>query len=388
MVKSSREAIGTGVNSHEPVAVAVTRTLRGRIADGVYRPHEYLPSERKLAADLRTSRVTVAGALRDLEREGLVERTPGRGTRVLPVVERQDRPGIGLLHGEHFHMEQVASQDSLRTLQGARDALDEAGYRYETISVPSEHDLSDRNRMDSIGAFLYIDNCYARPQHLVDLQQNGVPVVVAKLENDLDLCATWIDHRKPMLEAVRTFVRLGHDRIAFVGRESDYGIHGEAREGYLAGLREAGLGADESLVAVCRKTDALSGYFATRSLLRLPAPPTAIAVARDAIAEGVCRAAEEEGLVLGHHLSVIGFDDTTWPEGRKFLTTFREPCYEMGAAAARMLVERIVQGPAPLRRREFSTSFVLRRTAGPCFSTDRPALSLAGAGPALRERVT
>ena len=73
---------------------------------------------------------------------------------------------------------------------------------------------------------------------------------------------------------------------------------------------------------------------------------------------------------------MIGFDDTTWPEGREFLTTFREACYEMGAAAAEMLVERIVNGSMPPEKREFATPFVLRRTAGPLIRTGGAAKPL------------
>jgi DNA-binding LacI/PurR family transcriptional regulator len=136
-------------------------------------------------------------------------------------------------------------------------------------------------------------------------------------------------------------------------------------------LATHGIAVDESLIAYCPETDALSGYFAAKALLKQSNPPTGIVVARDCIAEGVCRGVEEMGLELGRDVSVIGFDDITWPGGRDFLTTFREPCYEMGQAAAEMLVNRIIDPNRTPETRVFDTPLVLRRTAGPVKQTKR-----------------
>ena len=354
-----------------PIAMEMAHRLKRAIIDGSYRPHSFLPSERQLAQSLNTSRVTVSSALRELEREGLVLRTPSRGTRVLPVLDRLSQPRIGIVHGEFSSMDEVGRQDSLRTLQGIRETLDRLGYAYSLVSVPLPHTLSPDELVKDLGAVVFIEGSHGDRDQLDELERRKIPLVVAKLECDANVSATWVDHEKSMRQAVNTFANLGHERIAFVGREASYGIHGKARAGYLAGLRELGLPADESLIAVCEKTDALSGYFAARELLRVSPSPTAIICARDSIAEGVCRSIEEAGLTLGQDISVIGFDNTTWPEGREFLTTFSEPCDEMGAAAAEMLVERIVGGWKPPERREFEASFILRRTAGPLLRTGR-----------------
>ena len=353
-----------------PVSAGVERQLRQRIIDGVYRAHVYLPSERQLAKDFSTSRVTVAHALSALERDGLVLRTPGRGTRVLPVMDRLAQSKVGIVHGELLSMETVTYRDSLLTLQGVRDALERLDFPYELVSVekPPEAELL----LSRFGAVLFVESCYGDGKLLRELEQRKIPVVVAKLEDetatdDLEVSATWVDHLEPIRQAVRTFVNLGHRRIGFVGRDANFGFHGKAREGYLQGLKEAGLDGSGSMIGVCEKTDALSGYLAALTLLSAPTVPTAIVAARDSLAEGVCRAIKESGLVVGHQVSVIGFDDTTWPEGREFLTTFGEACYEMGSAAAEMLVERIVSGWKAPERKKFDAPFILRRTAGPNF---------------------
>lgn len=51
---------------------------------------------------------------------------------------------------------------------------------------------------------------------------------------------------------------------------------------------------------------------ATNDLLRLPSPPTAISVARNAIIPEVIRASRELEVRLPEKLSLICFDDVKW----------------------------------------------------------------------------
>lgn len=181
----------------------------------------------------------------------------------------------------------------------------------------------------------------------------------------MDVPATWVDHRQATLQAVNMLVGFGHQRIALLSRPPEVYFYGKAREGYLAGLKEAAIEPDNALIALCEKTDALSAYLATRRFLQLPQPPTGIVAARDVLAEGACKAIEETGLAVGRDISVIGFDDHSWPQDPPSLTTFREPCYEMGKVAAEMLMDKIVHGCGPVEQRCIESPLILRRSAGP-----------------------
>lgn len=71
--------------------------LREHVAEGRY--HEGLPAEPRLAQQFGVARATVRKALERLETEGVIDRHPGRGTRVraaAPVAEKTARLG-GLL---------------------------------------------------------------------------------------------------------------------------------------------------------------------------------------------------------------------------------------------------------------------------------------------------
>ena len=53
--------------------------IKARIEDGTYQPHELIPPIQELSDQTGHSRHTLSKALRILEDQGLVERTPGLG---------------------------------------------------------------------------------------------------------------------------------------------------------------------------------------------------------------------------------------------------------------------------------------------------------------------
>jgi len=72
--------------------------LRDQIAQGVYAIGDLIPPEDALCARFDVSRITVRRAVSDLERLGLVEKRPGRGTYVRAGTRpSRPRPSFGLL---------------------------------------------------------------------------------------------------------------------------------------------------------------------------------------------------------------------------------------------------------------------------------------------------
>src|SRR5262245_213680 len=70
--------------------------------------------------------------------------------------------------------------------------------------------------------------------------------------------------------------------------------------------------------------------------------PTAVTCYNDLVAIGLCRALAELGIRVPDDVSVIGFDDIPLSEYLPVpLTTVSTPKREMGAVAARMLIEHV-----------------------------------------------
>ena len=66
--------------------------IRGRIEDGTYKPNELMPSMQELADQTGFSRHTIGKAMRMLQDEGLVTRTPGLG--YVPEAAALGRPAM------------------------------------------------------------------------------------------------------------------------------------------------------------------------------------------------------------------------------------------------------------------------------------------------------
>ncbi len=135
--------------------------------------------------------------------------------------------------------------------------------------------------------------------------------------------------------------------------------------GYRAALDEANLPLDSQLQCAGNFTEA-DGYTATRALLELPEPPTAIFAGNDRQAAGVYRALHELGMTVPGDMSVIGFDNLSYTEiMNPPLTTVHAPRLELGRTAATMLV-RLINGEAlDMTRVVLPTEFIERQSCRP-----------------------
>ena len=77
-------------NDESPLHVQISTWILEQIAD--YSLDDQLPTDRKLAAGLKVSTLTVQRAMSELEREGYVQRVQGRGT----FLQSRDRQVHGL----------------------------------------------------------------------------------------------------------------------------------------------------------------------------------------------------------------------------------------------------------------------------------------------------
>lgn len=351
-------------NKRIPIAEKVLRKIRRRIVSGFYLPDTYLPAERLLAREYGTSRTTISAVLGTLAEEGFVEQTRGRGSRILSPSKRLASCPIAIIH--YSGPRKDIWPESVRILHGAQDVLGKLDYPHKPfLEADTDVEKMVETLAGEYSGVLMIET-FEREALALALEARCVPLVVANLEVDLNVSATRVDHGAIMREAVRTLTGLGHRRIAFLSRPPTRSFHGKACAGYVAGLADANLEVDRELIGVCEGPSALSAYFTAVNLLKLADAPTAFVAARDVFAEGICRAVEETGMTVGREVSVIGFDDISWPTDEPFLTTFREPCREMGAVAAEMLIDRIANGPRLPEKRILPAEFLLRLSAGPC----------------------
>jgi DNA-binding LacI/PurR family transcriptional regulator len=165
--------------------------------------------------------------------------------------------------------------------------------------------------------------------------------------------------------ATRYLITLGHQRIAYIGKTTVARDAIERIAGYRAALDAAHLPIDPQLQCEGYFTEE-DGYRATKALLALADPPTAIFAGNDRQAAGVYRALHELGVTVPDEMSVIGFDNLPFTEIMyPPLTTIHAPRLELGRTAATMLLRLINGEPLEMTRVVLSTHLIERQSCRP-----------------------
>ncbi|MBO7375602.1 MAG: LacI family DNA-binding transcriptional regulator [Clostridia bacterium] len=186
----------------------------------------------------------------------------------------------------------------------------------------------------------------ARVRELI--KKSGTPSVFVTNETDLDFCDSInVNHPIGVNLILSELLRLGHERIAFVGDR--YTV---ARERVFRQMMErSDCGLREELVSISAGRSVAGGYEAAGRILDLPEGrrPTAIFAAYDNLAYGVYRAAAERGIRIPEDLSVGSIDDNQASACMTpGLTSVRVPVQEIGERAAGLILSRMRGDPSPL----------------------------------------
>lgn len=317
----------------------------------------------------------------------------GTRARVLAAIELLDyRPNPlarGLSRGRCQTLGVVVPffthASAVERLRGVVAALD--GSRYDlvlfNVETPVHRDehfatLTRRDRADG----LLIMSLPPPSGSLARLAEAGVPVVLLDIRGR-GVPAVVTDDVEGGRIATRHLLALGHERIAFIGDEPDNPL------GFTAGrFREAGYRETMAAAGVDVRADHVHHGPHVRTVARRLAErllaqrdrPTAVFAASDTQALGVLEAARTAGLDVPGDLSVVGFDDVE-VSGHAGLTTVRQPLFESGELAARILLGALEEEqPPPRLVHSLDLDLVERSTtAPPARRSGGHAMALGGA---------
>ncbi|MFD0024873.1 LacI family DNA-binding transcriptional regulator [Streptomyces sp. NPDC058382] len=187
-------------------------------------------------------------------------------------------------------------------------------------------------------------------------------VVVGRQEWAEGLSSVGLDDEPAYVEAVRRLAGLGHRRIAHVEGPQEFRHAQRRRAAWETTLRTLGLPAGPVLPG---GFTAEGGARATRRLLALDEPPTAIVYGNDLAATAGLSVAQELGVPVPGRLSVVGYDDTpltryTHPP----LASARADARGWGEAAARAL-DGVLAGEGAAHVELPPAEFIPRTSVGP-----------------------
>jgi LacI family transcriptional regulator len=136
----------------------------------------------------------------------------------------------------------------------------------------------------------------------------------------------------------------GHRRIALVNGPLSVSWCAERREGAVRALTERGLDDSEILIdVVVSDLTVDQGVRAVGSLLD-QGGPSAVMCVNDMLALGALLAMQERGTRVPDDVALVGYDDADFARAlNPSLTTVRQPSFDMGLAAAQLLLRADVR---------------------------------------------
>lgn len=256
-------------------------------------------------------------------------------------------------------------------VRGIEDVLEPAGY--SGLIVNTDNDPKrERQQVESLRSRqvegLIVATAMLDHPLLDQLSREGVlMVMVNRRPEGVDVPSITPDDATGVELAVRHLADLGHRRIAHLAGPVTTSTGLVRARAFRSTVRDLGLDDDPGLVATCEYWSEEAGAAALRALLDRDTSFTAVVAGNDLIALGCYDVFAERGLECPGDISVVGFNDMPFLDKlRPPLTTIGIPHQQIGAEAARLLLDAIADHSRPTRSVLLPLHLVVRgSTAAP-----------------------
>ncbi len=232
-------------------------------------------------------------------------------------------------------------------LSGITDVAYDAGF---TVIICQSNEIHERevanvkalyaNRVD--GILISISKDSDEFDHLNFLIDNDIPVVFFDRFAPGIVCdKVIVDDFDAAYKATKHLIDEGRRRIAHFSGPQKLLIGRERLEGYKKALKSAGIPIDESLIIHAENFE--MAREAVSKLMELPKPPDGIFAVNDLTAIGAMLTLQKRGIKVPDEVAIVGFSDGKFSGiVEPNLSSVDQHGYEMGTAAARMLIKRIL----------------------------------------------
>jgi len=362
---------------------AVRDEIRKDIEERRYKPNERIPSDDKLVARFGVSRMTIIHAIHDLEDLGYLRRKAGSGTYVCanlpsPSSLQYNRvfgilmPDLGEAEifepvttgitraGELMHNRMLWGPEAAQGRDAGQKAEDLCRYFIGKVSgvffAPLEHTPNQEEVNRRIAAALteanipivLVDRCFARYPD----------------RSKYDLVG--IDNIRAGFRMTRHLVEAGCRRVVFASRPGAAATVDARCAGYREALWRSRIepqppflldAGDHQTGEVRRFIDAVK--------------PDGIVCANDFTAARLMQDILTLGIKIPEQIKMVGINDVKYAAFLPVpLTTLRQPCKELGAAAMKAMLERLRDRKAPARDILLDCELVVRQSCGTAPNTE------------------
>jgi LacI family transcriptional regulator len=251
-------------------------------------------------------------------------------------------------------------------VRGAEDVASSSGYRLVLCNTDNDHtkELSHLNALRTYlpAGLIVIPSTFSDLTAQADsYRKAGTAVVcVDRLPRHWNGDSVTVDNEGGAYRATRLLLDMQHKHIAVITGPLHLTNAKERLGGFRRALRNAKISISPDYIQEA-SFDKQSGYSKALLLLGMLPRPTAFFAGNDMIALGVLLAIRERGLRCPEDVSLVGFDNLDFAETTSPpLSSVHQPGYQLGATAARILLDRVSGDTGPAKNCRLQTELKIR----------------------------
>ena len=181
--------------------------------------------------------------------------------------------------------------------------------------------------------------------NLQKLHEKGVPIVFFdRVSACINTHRVTADNASGAYYLTKHLLEEGYQRVAQITSPKELSITAERNAGYEKALTENNVAVDDRYIKYCAHGGMHLNEIeeAVNELLDMSQPPDAIFTASDRITIGCFAILHKKKIAIPGQVALAGFCNFSSPElFNPSLTTIRQPAFEMGKAAAELLIQLI-----------------------------------------------
>lgn len=192
------------------------------------------------------------------------------------------------------------------------------------------------------GYLVSVSHDAANREYYSGLLEKGTPLVFFnRICEGVAAPRVIVDDHKWAYEATEHLIRQGCRRIAHLKGPDNLSVTTHRLSGYLDAIKSYGLPMDDSLV-VPSGIFLKDGEAAAARILQMPERPDGIFAVNDPAAIGAMRILKRNGVRIPEDMAVVGFSESPMATViEPNLSSVAQPTFEIGASAARLILEWI-----------------------------------------------
>lgn len=257
-----------------------------------------------------------------------------------------------------------------QVIAGIQKVVDEAGFQLLITQSQESNETEAKNLRlleDNMveGILISISRDGGNDEYYTQLIDSGIPMVFFnRVPTQVEAPKVVIDDYKLAFFATEHLIYNGFKKIYHFQGPVSLSVAKERKRGFINAMKKHNKPVDENSI-ITAGVFSEKGYLAMQQLIFRSDLPDAIFCFNDPTALGILKAMKEAGLRCPEDIALVGFSETEIAQLiEPPLTSIKQPTFEIGEMAARLLLEQIEsEGKIPFRTESLTAKMNVRKSS-------------------------